>query len=48
MKKVYFITGSQDLYGEECLLEVAKDSKKIASYLDSKIDGVSIAKLISH
>ena len=37
MKKVYFITGSQDLYGEECLLDVAKDSKTIAKYLDKKI-----------
>ncbi len=42
MKKVYFITGSQDLYGEECLLDVAKDSKTIAKYLDKKIDGVKI------
>ena len=42
MKKVYFITGSQDLYGEECLQSVAKDSKTIAKYLDKKIDGVKI------
>ena len=42
MKKVYFVTGSQDLYGEECLLNVAKDSKTIAKYLDKKIDGVKI------
>lgn len=45
MKKVYFITGSQDLYGEECLLDVAKDSKTIAKYLDKKIDGVKIEYL---
>ena len=42
MKKVYFITGSQDLYGEEVLLQVAADSKVIASYLNDKIDGVEI------
>ena len=42
MKKVYFITGSQDLYGEEVLLQVAEDSKTIASYLNEKIDGVEI------
>ena len=42
MKKVYFITGSQDLYGEECLNNVAKDSKVIAEYLDKKIEGVEI------
>ena len=37
------MTGSQDLYGERTLEEVAQDSKKIASYLDSKLnDTVSI------
>ena len=25
MKKLYFIVGSQDLYGEECLKQVAED-----------------------
>ena len=42
MKKVYFITGSQDLYGEECLQNVAKDSKTIAKYLDKQIENVKI------
>ena len=42
MKKVYFVTGSQDIYGEECLNNVARDSKIIAEYLDKKIDGVDI------
>ncbi|MBO5312928.1 MAG: L-arabinose isomerase [Clostridia bacterium] len=45
MKKVYFITGSQDLYGEECLRDVARDSQIIADYLDEKIDGVKIEYL---
>ena len=28
MKKLYFIVGSQDLYGEECLKQVAEDSRQ--------------------
>ena len=36
MKKVYFITGSQDLYGEECLKDVARDSEIISKYLNEK------------
>ena len=35
--KVYFITGSQHLYGEETLLQVAKNSKEMVSFLDSKL-----------
>jgi len=31
--KLWFVTGSQHLYGEETLREVAEDSKKIAKYL---------------
>lgn len=26
MKKLYFVVGSQDLYGEECLKQVAADA----------------------
>ncbi len=33
MEKLYFITGSQDLYGEKTLEQVALDSKEIAAYL---------------
>lgn len=40
MKKLYFITGSQDLYGEKTLEQVAVDSKIIADYLDQKLKGV--------
>ena len=29
MKKLYFIPGSQDLYGEECLQEVRKDCQEM-------------------
>lgn len=38
-EKLYFITGSQDLYGEKTLEQVAADSKVIASYLDQKLGG---------
>ena len=37
MSRLYFITGSQDLYGEETLNQVAADSKDIAGYLNSRI-----------
>ena len=42
MKKLYFITGSQDLYGEETLNQVAKDSKEMVAFLDEKIQGAEI------
>lgn len=32
--EVWFVTGSQDLYGEETLRQVAADSKKIAAFFD--------------
>ncbi len=42
MKKVYFITGSQDLYGEETLRQVAFGSKEMVAFLDEKINKVEI------
>ncbi len=36
--EVWFVTGSQNLYGEETLKQVADDSAKIAEYLDSSED----------
>jgi L-arabinose isomerase len=33
-KEIWFITGTQHLYGPETLKQVAEDSEKIASYLD--------------
>ncbi len=42
MKKIYFITGSQDLYGEETLKQVALDSKEMVQFLDEKITKVEI------
>jgi L-arabinose isomerase len=37
MKKLYFITGSQDLYGDETLKEVARDSAQMAAFLNEKL-----------
>ncbi|MGN1136665.1 MAG: L-arabinose isomerase [Oscillospiraceae bacterium] len=40
MKTLYFITGSQDLYGEETLAQAAADSKEMAAYLNEKLGGI--------
>ena len=37
MKKIYFITGSQDLYGEATLAQAEKDSKEMAELLNGKL-----------
>jgi L-arabinose isomerase len=37
MATLYFITGSQDLYGEETLKQVAEDSRVMAAYLDEQL-----------
>lgn len=37
MKTIYFITGSQDLYGEDVLTRAASDSKEIVAFLQSKL-----------
>lgn len=37
MKKLHFITGSQDLYGEETLAQVEKDSRSMAEFLNGKL-----------
>ena len=34
MNKIFFVTGSQDLYGEETLAQVARDSTRIAEYTE--------------
>ncbi len=46
MKKLYFITGSQDLYGEEALLQVEKNSRKIAGFLDGKIGNIAAVEYL--
>jgi len=37
MKKLYFITGSQDLYGDETLKQVALDSAEMVKFLNGKL-----------
>ena len=37
MNKIYFITGSQDLYGEETLRQAGSDSKEMAAFLNDKL-----------
>ncbi len=44
MKKIYFITGSQDLYGDETLAQAEKNGKEIAAFLDGALN-VSIEAL---
>lgn len=35
---LWFVTGSQHLYGEETLRQVAEDSKEMAEYLDGRLE----------
>ena len=37
MKKLYFITGSQDLYGDETLRQVAADSAEMVKFLNDRL-----------
>jgi L-arabinose isomerase len=37
MKRVYFITGSQDLYGEETLRQVKSDADTMAAFLNERL-----------
>ena len=44
MKKLYFITGSQELYGDETLKQVAQDTKEMVQFLNEKLsDTVTVA-----
>ena len=45
-EKIYFIVGSQDLYGEECLQQVAADAQKMVRFLNKKIGDVVQIKLL--
>ena len=40
MSKLYFVPGSQDLYGEECLKQVAADVAEMVKFLNEKLSGV--------
>lgn len=41
MKKIYFISGSQDLYGEETLARAEKDSNEMAGFLNEKLNDIA-------
>ncbi|MGZ5409762.1 MAG: L-arabinose isomerase, partial [Aeromicrobium sp.] len=41
--EVWFLTGSQDLYGEETLRQVAADSERIAAALDRSPESIAAA-----
>lgn len=41
-KKIYFLTGSQDLYGEDVLKQVGKDSQAIVAFLNDHIKTAEI------
>ena len=45
-EKIYFIVGSQDLYGEECLKQVAADTREMVDFLNSKIGEVVDIELL--
>lgn len=46
MSKLYFIPGSQDLYGEECLRQVKADCRKMVDFFNEKLgDTVSFELL---
>jgi L-arabinose isomerase len=38
MKKLYFVIGSQDLYGDETLKQAFSDGKEMANFLDTALD----------
>ena len=41
MNKLYFITGSQDLYGEATLKQAASDSKEMSAFLNDKLNDLA-------
>lgn len=46
MKNLYFITGSQHLYGDETLRQVAADSAEIAAYIGGKLKNIVEIKCV--
>lgn len=46
MAKLYFIPGSQDLYGEECLRQVAADCQEMVEFLNEKIGDLVTVELL--
>ena len=45
MNKLYFVVGSQDLYGEECLKQVAADAAKMTAFFNEHLKGVEVVLL---
>lgn len=46
MEKLYFIVGSQYLYGDECLKQVAKDAQVMTDFLNSKLKDKATIELL--
>ncbi len=40
MDKLYFVVGSQDLYGDECLKQVASDAARMTSFFNDKFKDI--------
>ena len=40
MNKLYFVVGSQDVYGEECVKQVAEDAAEMTAFFDKKFEGI--------
>lgn len=45
MKKLYFVVGSQPLYGQEVLEQVDRNAQEMAKFLNKKIKGVEVVAL---
>lgn len=45
MEKLYFLVGSQDLYGDECLAQVAKDAEVMTDYFNKNLRAVKVELL---
>ncbi len=45
MNKLYFVVGSQDLYGDECLKQVAKDAEKMTEFFNKSLKNVKVELL---
>ena len=41
MKKIHFLTGSQDLYGEQTLAQAQKDSAEMVQFLNEKLSDIA-------
>ena len=46
MSKLYFVPGSQDLYGEECLRQVAADCRYMVDFLNEKLGDTITIELL--